>query len=77
MTQTRSFDVEVLLQNFADYINPDGEQDPWFTLPEINQQFAWEDIPDSTLESWLQDMIARGDVRTDVQDNEVVYAWRS
>ena len=75
MTTTRKFHVEVLLKNFANYVNPEGEHDPWFTLPEINQQFAWEDIPDSTLEEWLQEMIESGDVRTDVQDNEMVYAW--
>ena len=55
-------DVEVLLANFADYRNPDGDTDPWFTLDEINQQFAWEDIPDSVLEGWLSLMVEAGTV---------------
>ncbi len=59
---TERGDVEVLLANFADYRNPDGEEDPWFTLDEINQQFAWEDIPDEQLRVWLTELIAEGKV---------------
>ena len=62
MSATERKDVEVLLANFADYVNPAGDEDPWFTLDEINQQFAWEDIPDSTLEKWLSDLVTAGKV---------------
>ena len=40
--ETTKQDVEVLLENFDDYVNPAGDEDPWFTLDEINQQFAWD-----------------------------------
>ncbi len=60
--ETTKQDVEVLLKNFDDYVNPAGEENPWFTLDEINQQFAWEDIPDSVLEGWLSLMVEAGTV---------------
>lgn len=59
---TERKDVEVLLANFADYRNPEGEEDPWFTLDEINQQFAWEDIPDEQLSAWLMQLKTDGKV---------------
>ncbi len=68
---TERRDVEVLLANFADYRNPEGEEDPWFTLDEINQQFAWEDIPDGHLKLWLSELIAEGKV--EARDGE---GWR-
>ncbi len=68
---TERGDVEVLLANFADYRNPDGEEDPWFTLDEINQQFAWEDIPDAQLKVWLSELMAEGKV--EARDGE---GWR-
>lgn len=60
--ETTKQDVEVLLENFNDYVNPAGDEDPWFTLDEINQQFAWEDIPDAQLRAWLTELIAEGKV---------------
>ncbi len=68
---TERRDVEVLLTNFADYRNPEGEEDPWFTLDEINQQFAWEDIPDAQLKTWLAELMAEGKV--EARDGE---GWR-
>ena len=59
---TERGDVEVLLANFADYRNPEGQEDPWFTLDQINQQFAWEDIPDEQLRVWLTELVAEGKV---------------
>ncbi len=68
---TERKDVEALLTNFADYRNPEGEEDPWFTLDEINQQFAWEDIPDTQLKVWLAELMAEGKV--EARDGE---GWR-
>ena len=62
--ETERADVEVLLSNFTDYVNPAGDADPWFTLDEINQQFAWEDIPDSTLRDWLSALVTERKVET-------------
>ena len=75
--QTTKEDVATLLENFSDYINPSGEEDPWFTLDEINRQFAWEDIPNDTLTGWLEEMIKDGQVATEDQDDEDVYRWLS
>lgn len=78
MPSTTRDDVEVLLENFKDYVNPEGKHAPWFTLKQINQQFAWEDIPEDTLRVWLSDLV-RGR-KVDVKENtdgEEVYAWRS
>ncbi len=58
--QTTKEDVAVLLENFDDYVNPAGEEDPWFTYVEINQQFAWEDIPESVLDGWVSDLVIAG-----------------
>ena len=58
--ETTRQDVEVLLENFDEYVNPAGDEDPWFTLDEINQQFAWDDIPDSQLRVWLTELVAEG-----------------
>jgi hypothetical protein len=62
---TERRDVEVLLANFADYRNPEGEEDPWFTLDEINQQFAWDDIPEATLVGWLSALVVANKVEVD------------
>lgn len=77
MSQTTKFDVEVLLKNFEDYVNPDGEHDPWFTLDEINQQFAWEDIPKLKLRKWLREMEKAGDVVSQREGLHKVYRWQS
>jgi hypothetical protein len=77
MNQTRKQDVATLLENFSDYVNPAGELDPWFTLAEINQQFAWDDIPDEILIEWLTEMIEVGLVDTEDQEDEAVYRWQS
>ncbi len=61
-TETTREDVAQLLENFVDYVNPDGDEDPWFTLVEINQQFAWEDIPEGTLADWIAELIRAGQV---------------
>lgn len=75
--ETTKDQVEQLLGNFADYVNPEGDHDPWFTLAEINQQFAWDDIDDVTLEGWLGEMVEAGHVIFDVQEDGKVWAWRS
>ena len=72
-TTTERKDVEVLLANFADYVNPAGEEDPWFTLDEINQQFAWEDIPDVVLEVYLSELVMSGKV----EEREGKWRWLS
>jgi hypothetical protein len=77
MSQTTKQHVAALLENFADYANPDGVDDPWFTLAEINQQFAFEDIADETLVEWLGEMIEEGLVDTEDQEGEAVYRWRN
>lgn len=71
--ETTKQDVEVLLKNFDDYVNPEGVENPWFTLDEINQQFAWEDIPDSVLEGWLSLMVDAGKV----ENQEGKWRWLS
>lgn len=73
--QTTKEDVAALLENFADYVNPDGASDPWFTLGEINQQFAWEDIPDDTLKEWLGDLFMEGHIQVELQGDSEVYRW--
>ncbi len=60
--ETTKQDIEVLLENFDDYVNPAGDENPWFTLDEINQQFAWEDIPENVLNGWLSDLLDAGKV---------------
>ncbi len=58
--ETTIEDVATLLENFVDYVNPDGDEAPWFTIDEINQQFAWEDIPEATLSDWLSELLRAG-----------------
>ena len=60
--ETTREDVAHLLETFADYINPAGYNDPWFTLAEINQQFAWENVPETTLLVWLSELVDAGRV---------------
>ena len=71
--KTTKQDVQVLLENFDDYVNPAGDENPWFTLDEINQQFAWDDIPDSVLEGWLSLMVDAGKV----ENQEGKWRWLS
>ena len=76
--QTTRQDVEALLANFDDYVNPAGVENPWFTLDEINQQFAWEDIPDATLVEWLTELALVGKVQVDIlPEDRRKYRWRS
>jgi len=77
MHQTTYEDVQALLENFADYVNPAGEFDPWFTLPEINRQFVWDDVPPEALNDWLGKMVRDGQVEQTEQDGEAVYRWSS
>ena len=58
----RKSDVADLLENFADYKNLDRKWDPWFQVDEINQQFAWGDVPEETLVRWLGELEAEGKV---------------
>src|SRR5690606_36847068 len=78
-TTTTKADVEHLLEYFASYINPNQEFDPWFTLAEINQQFAWEDIPEDTLVGWLNEMSQEGkvEVRPGKTREETEWRWLS
>ena len=71
--KTTREDVETLLSNFADYVNPGEVRDPWFTLAEINQQFAWEDVPVMVLRVWLDDLVTEGKVQFDGE----VWRWLS
>ncbi len=73
--ETTAKDVAHLLETFADYVNPDGEDDPWFTLAEINQQFAWEDIPDDLLTEWLTELSFAGKVEVSTDGPE--WRWAS
>lgn len=57
---TTKEDVATLLENFAEYVNPAGKLDPWFSLDEINQQFAWEDVPKGELIEWLNELVVNG-----------------
>lgn len=77
MSTTERQDIEVLLANFADYVNPAGDEDPWFTLDEINQQFAWEDIAASTLKEWLSDLAIAGKVALRDEREEREWRWLS
>jgi hypothetical protein len=74
---TTQADVATLLENFRGYVNPLGQFDPWFTLPEVNRQFAWEDVPEEILTIWLDELVRVGVARTEIQDGERVWAWRS
>lgn len=76
--QTTKEDVATLLENFSDYVNPQKEFDPWFRVSEINQQFAWDDVPEDTLIKWLEEMLDEGlvAVRTD-GEGETEYRWLS
>jgi len=73
--QTTKQEVADLLENFAEYVNPNQEHDPWFTLAEVNRQFAWDDIPDGELTEWLNQLVAEGFAVTEEQDGERVWAW--
>jgi predicted transcriptional regulator len=75
--QTTKQDVADLLENFKDYVNPDGVRDPWFTLAEINQQFAWEDIPEDTLRQWLEELTVEGKVVMGEPGVEWRWEWGS
>lgn len=77
--QTTKEDVATLLENFSDYVNPQQEFDPWFTLAEINQQFAWDDVPDSTLINWLMEMQQDGKVEAKLapEPEDTEYRWLS
>lgn len=75
--QTTKEDVAALLENFADYVNPEGKLDPWFTLSEINQQFAWDDVADDVLTAWLNDLVLANKAVTEIQEGEAVYRWLS
>ncbi len=76
---TTKEDVATLLENFANYVNPKGELDPWFTLAEINQQFAWDDVPNETLVAWLLGMQREGLVELKLGEtaNETEVRWLS
>ena len=65
-------EVVDLLENFKGYVNPDGVEDPWFTLDEINQQFVWDNIPHRTLRQWLKELVAEGTVEV----RRVKVFWR-
>jgi hypothetical protein len=75
MNETTKEDVAVLLQNFEDYVNPDGDLDPWFTIEEINQQFAWDDVDDQTLDEWLTELEEEGLATSEIQQNVRVWRW--
>lgn len=76
--ETSKDDVAALLANFVDYVNPDGETDPWFTLDEINQQFAWDDISEEVLRTWLKELAADGHVESGLRtDGRWVWRWVS
>lgn len=77
--ETTRQDVEVLLENFDDYVDPAGDENPWFTLDEINQQFAWDDIPDAMLVEWLTELALAGKVQVEILPDEDrrKYRWLS
>lgn len=67
--------MATLLENFATYVNPDRETDPWFLVSEINQQFAWGDIPEETLTKWLDEMVEEGKVTRVNMNDGPNYRW--
>lgn len=70
---TSEEDVATLLENFFDYYSPPGaggEPDPWFSLEEINQQFAWTNIPEDELTRWLDKLEAQGKVESSTEHAE-------
>lgn len=73
--ETTREDVATLLENFKEYVNPAGDEDPGFTLAEINQQFAWEDIPHVILREWLTDLSLAGLVQKFEGDEEPEWRW--
>ncbi len=76
--ETTKEDVVVLLENFDDYINPAGDEDPWFTYAEINQQFAWEDVSEPVLGGWVSDLVLAGKVEwRDDTSRGRVFRWLS
>ena len=77
MTRTTREDIATLLANFEHYVNPAGVHDPWFTLEEINQQFAWKDIGNRRLTRWLNQLVKQDKAATEIQDRERVWRWQS
>ena len=71
--ETTREDVAYLLENFSDYVNPAGDEDPWFTLAQINQQFAWEDIPNDVLIGWLDELV----IARKVEGQGGLWRWAS
>ena len=72
--QVRKQDIADLLENFATYVNPSGDHDPWFTVDQINQQFAWNDVPEDRLLGWLDDLVHGGVVELDPAPRR--WRWR-
>lgn len=77
MIETTKQDVSDLLENFADYVNPDGRDDPWFRVGEINQQFAWDDIDEDELTRWLEELTEDGALEEGTEDGERAWRWLS
>lgn len=75
---TTEEDIATLLANFFNYYNPAGQEDPWFSLAEINRQFAWADISDEELTGWLDKLVAEGKVEasTEHADEGEGTVWR-
>lgn len=77
MESTTAADVAFLLENFSNYMNPDGEHDPWFTLAEINQQFVWDDLEPSELVSILDKLVVEGKAEARTEGQDVEWRWLS
>jgi hypothetical protein len=66
--------VADLLENFADYTNPSGRHDPWFTIDEVVRQFPFE-VPLGQPVGWLDELVAEGLVERASDDVGPVWAW--
>lgn len=79
--QTTKEEVADLLENFVGYINPEGKLDPWFSLSEINRQFAWDDVYEPVLVGWLEELVGAGKVEASEEEAEEgegkVWRWLS
>ena len=67
--------VADLLENFADYVNPAGDLDPWFTIDEVVRQFPWE-VPMGQPLGWLDELEAEGLVERGADDVGPIWRWK-
>jgi len=67
--------VADLLENFVDYVNPDGEHDPWFTIDEVVRQFPFE-VPLGQPLGWLEELEAEGSIERGADEIGPHWRWK-